>query len=233
MPGKTATCISVLWLLALAAGTIACAQAINPKPSTSGTGDVTSLPPPAQAGETSLEELLARRRSVREFNDQPLTAAELGQLLWAAQGITDGRGLRTAPSAGALYPLDVYLATVDGVFQYDPQTHRLLVSSHDDARLKLYQAALQQEPIRKAPAVFILTAIYERTAQKYGTQRSPRYVHLEAGHATQNLLLQAVALNLGAVPIGAFDDQEIRQALGLSSDDTPLYLIPVGHPTSP
>jgi len=233
MPGKTATCISVLWLLALAAGTIACAQTIDPKPSTSGTGDVTSLPPPAQTGETSLEELLARRRSVREFNDQPLTAAELGQLLWAAQGITDGRGLRTAPSAGALYPLDVYLATVDGVFQYDPQTHGLLVSSHDDARLKLYQAALQQEPIRKAPAVFILTAIYERTAQKYGTQRSPRYVHLEAGHATQNLLLQAVALNLGAVPIGAFDDQEIRQALGLSSDHTPLYLIPVGHPTSP
>ncbi len=233
MPGRTRTCISILWLLAVAVGTLACDQMVDPSPPTTGTDSVTALPPPAQTGETSLEEVLARRRSVREFSDQPLTEAELGQLLWAAQGITNERGFRTAPSAGALYPLEVYLATENGVFQYDPQTHHLLVSSHDDARLKLYQAALQQEPIRQAPAVFVLTAIYARTAEKYGTLRGPRYVNLEAGHAAQNLLLQAVALDLGAVPIGAFDDQEIRQALDLSSDHTPLYLIPVGHLTSP
>jgi SagB-type dehydrogenase family enzyme len=233
MPGKTRTCISILCLLAFAANTLACGQVTSPPPPTTGTGNVTALPPPAQTGDTSLEEVLAQRRSVREFSDQPLTETELGQLLWAAQGITSERGLRTAPSAGAIYPLEVYLATSDGVFQYDPQTHSLLVSSHDDARPKLYQAALKQEPIRKAPAVFILTAIYERTAKEYGTQRSTRYVHLEAGHAAQNLLLQAVALDLGAVSIGAFDDQEIRQVLGLSSDYTPLYLIPVGHRASP
>jgi SagB-type dehydrogenase family enzyme len=170
---------------------------------------------------------------VREFADQPLTEADLGQLLWAAQGITNERGLRSAPSAGALYPLEVYVTTVDGVFHYDPEHHRLLAFSLDDARLRLYQAALQQEPLRQAPAVFIVTAVYERTAQKYGTERSPRYVHLEAGHAAQNLLLQAVALELGAVPIGAFHDLEIQQVLGLPADHAPLYLIPVGHPVDP
>jgi SagB-type dehydrogenase family enzyme len=129
--------------------------------------------------------------------------------------------------------LEIYVATADGIFHYDPQHHRLLVSSLDDARLRIYDAALQQEPLRQAPAVFIVTALYDRTAKKYGAERSPRYVHLEAGHAAQNLLLQAVALDLGAVPIGAFHDQQILQVLGLSADYTALYLIPVGHPAGP
>jgi SagB-type dehydrogenase family enzyme len=167
---------------------------------------------------------------VREFAGQLLTEAELGQLLWAAQGITSERGFRTAPSAGALYPLELYVATADGIYHYDPQHHHLLALSLDDARQRIYQAALQQEALRLAPAVFIVTAVYERTAQKYGAERSPRYVHLEAGHAAQNLLLQAAALDLGAVPIGAFHDQEIQQVLGLPADHMPLYLIPVGHP---
>ena len=233
MPGRLRTCISGVWLLVLATTMMACGQPIGSETPTSGTDDMTALPMPTRAGQTSLEELLARRRSVREFNDRSLTATELGQLLWATQGITNDRGFRTAPSAGALYPLEVYVATADGVFHYDPQHHRLLVSSLGDARPRIYQAALQQEPLRQAPAVFIVTAIYERTVQKYGTQRSPRYVHLEAGHAAQNLLLQAVALDLGAVPIGAFHDQEIREVLGLPADHTPLYLIPIGHPASP
>jgi SagB-type dehydrogenase family enzyme len=94
----------------------------------------------------------------------------------------------------------------------------------------LYEAALRQESVRQSPAVFIVAAVYERTEQKYGTERGPRYVHMEAGHAAQNLLLEAVALGLGAVPIGAFQDEEIQQALGLPADHQPLYLIPVGHP---
>lgn len=230
MPGRIRGCLSILMLLALAASMVACNQATASNTPTTNGRATTSLPQPSRSGEISLEEALALRRSVREFSDQPLTEAELGQLLWAAQGITNERGFRTAPSAGALYPLEVYVATADGVFRYDPQHHRLQASSVDDALPRIYQAALQQEPLRQAPAVFIVTAIYERTAQKYGAERSPRYVHLEAGHAAQNLLLQAVALDLGAVPIGAFHDQDVQQVLGLPVDHIPLYLIPVGHP---
>jgi SagB-type dehydrogenase family enzyme len=191
---------------------------------------VTPLPQPSLTGHLSLEEALVQRRSVRTFKDAPLTSAELGQLLWAAQGITSERGFRTAPSAGALYPLELYVATAEGVFHYFPQPHHLEVVRVQDARLPLYQAALRQESVRQAPAVFIVTAVYERTAAKYGAVRSPRYVHLEAGHAAQNLLLEAVALGLGAVPIGAFEDETVQATLGLPPDHEPLYLIPVGRP---
>jgi SagB-type dehydrogenase family enzyme len=104
------------------------------------------------------------------------------------------------------------------------------VVSRDDARTALYEASLEQAAVRQAPAVFIVSAVYERTEAKYGPARSPRYVHLEAGHAAQNLLLQAVTLGLGAVPIGAFDDTEVQRILGIPSDHEPLYLIPVGSP---
>jgi SagB-type dehydrogenase family enzyme len=194
---------------------------------------LTDLPTPSLSAELSLEEALASRRSVRDYDDEPLTTAEIGQLLWAAQGITSEQGYRTAPSAGALYPLEIYLLTADGVFHYDPYRHRLTRTSEIDARPELYQPALHQEPVRAAPAVFVVTALYARTAQRYGDQRGNRYVHLEAGHAAQNLLLQATAMGLGAVPIGAFNDQEVQQALGLLADRQPLYLIPVGHPESP
>jgi SagB-type dehydrogenase family enzyme len=190
----------------------------------------TALPPPRQESEVSLEETLVQRRSVRSFQGTPLTAAELGQLLWAAQGVSEERGYRTAPSAGALYPLELYVATEEGIFHYLPQGHRWQILSQSDARQDLYEAALRQDPVRQAPAVFVIAAVYERTAQKYGGGRSPRYVHLEAGHAAQNLLLQAVALGLGAVPIGAFDDGGVQEALALPTDHEPLYLIPVGHP---
>jgi SagB-type dehydrogenase family enzyme len=194
-------------------------------------GEVTTpLPPPILEGETSLEEALARRRSVRDFDDTPLTAAELGQLLWAAQGLTHERGFRTAPSAGALYPLELYLVTAEGVFHYQPRGHQLSAVRGDDLRVALYEAALRQEAVLQAPAVFVVTAVYARTEQKYGAVRSPRYVHLEAGHAAQNLLLEAVALGLGAVPIGAFYDEQVQQVLGLPADHEPLYLIPAGHP---
>jgi SagB-type dehydrogenase family enzyme len=132
-----------------------------------------------------------------------------------------------------LYPLELYVATADGVFQFDPLGHRLLTIDTTDRRDELYRAALSQDSVLHAPAVFIVTAVYERTERKYGPQRAPRYVHLETGHAAQNLLLQAVALNLGAVPIGAFHDEQVQQALGLPPDHAPLYLIPTGHPAEP
>jgi SagB-type dehydrogenase family enzyme len=229
MKDKTISCAKLLCWLAFAAGLVACAQLSTSEMPTTVTGLSTPLPPPALVGDTSLEELLALRRSVRQYDDQPLTTAELGQLLWAAQGITSEDGLRTAPSAGALYPLEIYLATAEGVFHYDPQNHQLLVVSQNDARTDLYAAARRQNPVRQAPAVFIVTAVYERTAEQFGDERTPRYVHLEAGHAAQNLLLQAVALDLGAVSIGGFTDKEVQEALGLPADHQPLYLIPVGH----
>lgn len=230
MTGKTRPFHTILGLLILTAGLMACNHTPSPQRSPAQDSAVTALPPPRLSSEKSLEEALAERRSVREFRDQPLTLEELGQLLWAAQGITNERGFRTAPSAGALYPLEVYVTTADGVFHYLPTGHQWVVHSQTDARPDLYQAALRQEPVRQAPAVFVLAAVYQRTADKYGQERSPRYVHLEAGHAAQNLLLQAVALGLGAVPIGAFHDEQVQDVLGLPADQQPLYLIPIGHP---
>jgi SagB-type dehydrogenase family enzyme len=189
-----------------------------------------SLPAPVLSGNRPLEEVLAHRRSVREYTGEILTTAELSQLLWAVQGITHERGLRTAPSAGALYPLEVYVATADGAYHYQPDGHSLDLVQPSDVRHELFEFALRQEPVRQAPSVFVVAAVYERTAIKYGQARSPRYVHLEAGHAAQNLLLESIALGLAAVPIGAFDDVGVQRALGLPADHEPLYLIPVGHP---
>jgi SagB-type dehydrogenase family enzyme len=188
-----------------------------------------TLPEPKLRGAFSLEETLAQRRSVRNFTEEELTSEEISQLLWAAQGLTAAWGGRTAPSAGALYPLEVYVATTNGLYHYVPQGHKVIVVSQDDLRLKLWEVALEQDAIRDAPAVFVIAAVYERTAQKYGG-RAERYVKLEAGHACQNILLQAVALHLGAVPIGAFYDDQVQAALSLPPEHEPLYLIPVGHP---
>ena len=229
MKKRTRCGISAIGMFAIAITMFACSQKPAPDPSPVEAAAATPLPTPVLVGQISLEETLARRRSVREFDDQPLTMAELGQLLWAAQGITNQRGYRTAPSAGALYPLEVYVATQEGVFHYDPDSHHLIVRSRADARAGLFEAALRQEPIRQAPAVFVVTAVYERTTKRYGEDRGPRYVHLETGHAAQNLVLEAVALELGAVTIGAFHDEEVQKALDIPLDHEPLYLIPVGH----
>lgn len=189
------------------------------------------LPPPDLTGETSLEESLKNRRSIRDYSQDPLTTEEISQLLWATQGVTSDYGQRTAPSAGGLYPLEVYLATASGWYRYDSRLHQLEVMGAGDRRASLSEAALSQVAVADAAGVFVIAAVYARTEAKYG-RRAERYVHLEAGHAAQNLLLQAVALELGAVPIGAFDDDAVRKVLGSPEDHAPLYLIPVGHPDS-
>ncbi|MBZ5659717.1 MAG: SagB/ThcOx family dehydrogenase [Acidobacteriia bacterium] len=190
-----------------------------------------TIPPPMRKGLVSLEEILCRRRSVREFADRPLTDEQIGQLLWAAQGITDPQGLRTAPSAGALYALETYMATANGFYKYIPESHRMERQSVEDLRRALYLAAWEQESVLGAAAVFVIVAIYSRLAEKYGEERSVRYAHLEAGHAAQNLLLQAAALGLASVPVGAFRDGQVQTALSLPWEQTPLYLIPVGAAT--
>jgi SagB-type dehydrogenase family enzyme len=125
------------------------------------------------------------------------------------------------------------LANSAGLYHYEPGRHELQRRSSRDFRAALSRAALEQEAVREAPAVFVLAGVYSRTAQKYGNARSPRYVHMEAGHAAQNLLLEAVALKLGAVPVGAFDDEQVQKVLGLRGEEQPLYLIPVGHARQP
>lgn len=194
-------------------------------------GEIT-LPLPQTQGGMSLTEALAQRRSIRSYTGQALTWEEISQLLWAAQGVTDRRGFRTAPSAGALYPLEVYLVLSEGWYRYRPADHRLEVRGQGDLRRDIWMVGLNQEALLQAPALFVITGVVSRTAAKYG-DRAERYVFLEAGHAAQNLLLQATALGLGAVPIGAFDDAGVRRVLGLSPEETPLYLIPVGRPAGP
>ena len=158
-----------------------------------------------------------------------MTPSEISQLLWAAQGITHAEGLRTTPSAGALYPLELYMLNSSGLYHYDVTKHELRQRSRANLTQSLWRAALAQEAISDAPAVFVITAVYGRTARKYG-DRAKRYVHVEAGHAAQNMLLQAVALGLAGVPIGAFDDDGVREVLDLPANESPVYLIPIGHP---
>jgi SagB-type dehydrogenase family enzyme len=187
--------------------------------------------PDAIGGETmSLESALAARRSIRSFTDETLTLEEISQLMWAAQGLTEEGGAgRTAPSAGGTYPLEVFVATPQGVYHYVPEGHLLEAVRNEDLRAPLAEAAVDQEWVADAAIVVVITAVFSRTEQRYG-DRAERYVHLEAGHAAQNLLLQAVALELGAVPVGAFRDERVQEVLGLPADHEPLYLIPVGHP---
>lgn len=193
------------------------------------------LPPPHYDGSISLEKTLKLRRSIRQFSAEPLKLADVAQVLWASQGITTPAGRRTSPSAGALYPLEIYLISGKvsdlgtGIYRYQSAAHNLSRLSPGDSRIKLAQASLHQEAIANAPATIAVFAVFERTTIKYG-DRGIRYVHLEAGHAAQNICLQAVAMNLGSVVIGAFQDGEVKRVIGMNLNERPLYLIPIGKP---
>jgi SagB-type dehydrogenase family enzyme len=205
----------------LAAGICICAE---------GEAKVSALPAASREGKMSLEESLAKRRSIRSFKSQALTREQIAQLCWAAQGISEPkRGLRTCPSAGALYPLELYVVTAEGVERYVPGTHATEKHLAGDMRAKLQAAALGQSCVGQAPATFVIAGVFARTQRKYG-QRAERYVWIEVGHAGQNILLEATAMGLGAVPVGAFKDKDVAAALSLPGDHVPLYLIPVGAP---
>lgn len=192
------------------------------------------LPEPQYDSNVSLEESLLQRRSIRSYTDEPLMLQELSQLLWAAQGITEAGGFRTAPSAGALYPLELYVVVGDvqdltpGVYRYQPDGHQLTKIMDGDRRGELASAALGQGCVKEGAAAFVFAAVYERTTGKYG-ERGIRYVHMEVGHAAQNLCLQATALGLGAVTVGAFSDEQVTRVLNLPEGEQPLYIIPVGR----
>jgi SagB-type dehydrogenase family enzyme len=189
-----------------------------------------ALPEPNKKGAVSLEEALNARRSVRQFSSQLLTPSQISQLLWAAQGLTNAMGLRTVPSAGARYALEIYIIDDQGVFHYHPDDHRLSTYKEGDLRKDVCRAALDQDSILQAPGTMVLTAVFDRIAERYSPERARRYVFMEVGHAAQNVLLQAQALGLGAVPIGAFEDEALHAVLALPPDHKPLYLIPIGHP---
>jgi SagB-type dehydrogenase family enzyme len=193
------------------------------------------LPDPRTTGVVSLETSIQLRRSVRHFSRTPLSLADVGQLLWSAQGITWGAGLRAAPSAGALYPLEADLVAdkveglEPGVYRYLPNTHSIVRRASGHRTAALGTAALSQSAVSEASAVLVISAVYERTTRKCG-QRGIRYVHAEAGHAAQNVCLQAVALGLGTVHIGAFQDEEVAKVIQLREDENPLVLLPIGKP---
>jgi SagB-type dehydrogenase family enzyme len=201
---------------------------------TQNAGKIVRLPAPNLSSGASIEESLLERRSIRNFSKKDVTIDALSQLLWAAQGITDQRGLRTAPSAGALYPLEVAVVAgrvsglAPGVYRYKPAEHELVKTGDGDRRTALWRAGLEQSAIRNAPVILVFCAVYDRTTRKYG-ERGMRYVHMEVGHAAQNVCLQAISLRLGVVVIGAFNDKEVKNTLELKADESPLYILPVGR----
>jgi len=196
---------------------------------------VVILPEPSLKGEMSVEEAIYRRRSIRDYTGEPISLRELGQILWAAQGITlPSRGFRAAPSAGATYPLEIYVSVREGgvtdlapgIYHYDPFNHVLTLVRPGDHSRELARAALDQRWVREGSICLIIAADFERTTSVYG-ERGIRYVYMEAGHVGQNIYLQATSLGLGTVAVGAFYDEEVRSIVGCA--EQPIYLFPVGR----
>lgn len=197
--------------------------------------ELIQLPPPRLDGDISVEAAMRQRRSVRQYRRDSLTLDQVSQILWAAQGMTHHRGFRTVPSAGALYPLEIYLAAGrvadlgPGVYRYQPQGHRLEVVVEGNHNAALAHAALGQKMVAAAAANLVVCAVYSRMTSKYGL-RGEQYVHMEAGHAGQNIALQCEGLGLGCVMVGAFADDQVQRVIGALPTERPLYLIPIGRP---
>ncbi len=179
-------------------------------------------------GVKSLEECLRTRRSCHDFGWDPLTEQELLGLCWAGQGITGPGGQRTAPSAGAVHPLELYVVAGTGIFHYEPEANRLEQVARGDRRPALCAAAQSQDVIGLAPATLVIVAVEGRMDPRYGA-RSRHYELVETGHVAQNVLLAATAMGICATPVGALDDSAVRDVLDLPPNHTPLYLVAVGH----
>ncbi len=198
------------------------------------TGEIFTLPEPVKEGQMSLEETLILRRSVRSYTNKPISIRDLSQLLWSAQGITNERGFRTAPSAGATFPLEMFVVVnhveklEKGIYHYHPRDHQLSFIRAEDVSEPLFTACLSQSMILDAGIVLVFAAIYERTTARYG-ERGVRYIYNEVGHASQNVHLQAASLDLGTVVIGAYRDDEVEDILQLGEEYRVLYLMPVGN----
>lgn len=195
------------------------------------------LPPPELKGRKSVEEAIVARRSVRRYKADPLSLSQLSQLLWSAQGITAAGRFRAIPSAGATFPIEVYALigakTVEnlsaGIYHYEVNSHALSRHLAGDFRPDLAEAALGQSFLAICPVDLVICALFPRTTHRYG-ERGEMYVHMEAGHLGQNVALQAMALGLATVMVGAFDDDEVSKVLALKEQSKPIYIIPVGKP---
>ena len=198
------------------------------------TPQLISLPSPFFNSSHSIERVIHQRRSTREYADEALSLAEISQLLWAGQGITDRSGYRTAPSAGALYPLELYLIVgnvcnlTSGIYHYRPEQHDLKITQAGDKRSSLFSSALKQECIINGAVIIVIAAVDERTFSRYGN-RTKRYIYTEVGHVAQNISLQAEALNLGTVMVGAFEDSQVKRVLALPDNERHCYMIPIGR----
>ena len=190
--------------------------------------EIITLPKPNKSGSMPLEQAIAVRRSRRHFLPESLSPEQISQLAWAAQGRDTNSKFRTTPSAGATYPLELFLITDEGMFHYLPGKHSLEKLTDQDLRASLAIAAWGQEFIQTAPLTLLFAAEFTRTTGHYG-KRGIRYVYMEAGHATQNVHLQAEALGLGSVAVGAFDDNSVSEVLSLPQDLEPLYMVTVGY----
>jgi SagB-type dehydrogenase family enzyme len=199
-----------------------------------------ALPKPRVVGRMTVEEAIAKRRSIRDYLPRAITVEELSQVIWAAQGVTDARdGLRTSPSAGALYPLEVYVSVREGgvedvqagVYHYGPDKHFIILVRNGDHSSQLQAAAHGQEQVGLAAASIVIAGVLERTSSKYG-DRAAQYVFQESGHAAENVYLQSTALGLGTVVMGAFDEDEVSRAIGLKPNERPLCVMPIGFPRS-
>jgi len=191
-------------------------------------GEIIKLVKPNETGSMLLEQAIAVRRSRRHFLPKPLTPEQISQLVWAAQGQESGSRYRTTPSAGATYPLELFVVTEQGLSRYLPDKHSLETLVDEDLRAALASAAWGQEFIQAAPLTLAFAAEFPRTTNRYG-RRGVRYVYMEAGHAAQNVHLQAEALGLGSVAVGAFDDAAVSTVLSLPRNLEPLYMVVVGY----
>ena len=186
------------------------------------------LPKPILKGNKSLEECIYERESVRKYQDRAIEIEKVSQILWAAQGKKGQK--RTVPSAGATYPLEIYVTLKDkGYFHYDFKNHVLKLNNEDYICKKLSEESWNQNFIEEAYLNILICADYSRTTQRYG-ERGIRYVYMEVGHCAQNIHLEAIALGLVSVPIGAFQDQNIKEVMRLPLNIDPLYIIPIGYP---
>ncbi len=191
------------------------------------------LPTPNFDGKISVEKAIKQRRSIRSYKQEPLTLAQVGQILWAAQGITNDNGFRATPSAGAIYPLEIYLIAgkmtdlVSGVYKYLSKDHVIIKISNGDKRSELSDAALSQEWIKEAPISIVVCGIYERTSKKYGENAS-KFVHMEVGCVAQNIYLQTTAMGLGTTFVGAIEKEKIVSVLHLDENEHALCILPVG-----
>ncbi len=197
------------------------------------------LPEPAYKSSVSIEEAILLRRSIRDYKPEPITLNQLSQILWAAQGITErSKGFRSAPSAGATYPLEIYVVIKEGgveelpagIYHYLPNSHEIELTKTGDYSRALMKAALDQRWVGEAALNLVINAVYKRTTRIYG-DRGMRYVHMEVGHVGQNVYLQCISLNLACVVIGAFYDEEVKQIVSGVGD--PLYIIPIGVKEKP